>query len=102
VRGLSTLRVKESDRLAAMHAELARIGCASDVADDAIDVRPAGVPRPAGVVIHTYRDHRMAMCFAAIGLRTGGILVQDPGCVAKSYPGFWSDLARLRDGTGAA
>ena len=98
ITGLSTLRVKESDRLAAMHAELVRIGCAARISDDAIDVIPTGVPTPRDVRIRTYRDHRIAMSFAAIGLRTDGLLIEDPACTSKSYPGFWADLARLRAG----
>lgn len=97
ITGLATLRVKESDRLEALRAELERIGCGARIAEDSIDVLPDGVPAPAGVVVRTYRDHRIAMSFAAIGLRTGGLLVEDPGCTAKSYPGFWADLARMRD-----
>lgn len=96
ITGLSTLRVKESDRLEALRAELERIGCRARVTEGAIETLPSGIPAPHGVRIRTYRDHRIAMSFAAIGLRTGGLLVEDPGCTAKSYPGFWADLARLR------
>ena len=43
----------------------------------------------------TYRDHRMAMAFALAGLKAPGVTILDPGCVRKTYPGFWDDLARL-------
>lgn len=96
LRGLSTLRVKESDRVAALAAELERIGCTVGIANDAlrIDPRPAH-DRP--VVVRTSNDHRMAMAFAVLGLARGGISIENPGCVAKSYPGFWEDLARVRE-----
>ena len=55
-------------------------------------VRPGPV-RPADV--HTYDDHRMAMSFALVGMRAPGVRILDPGCVAKTYPGFWDDLARV-------
>ena len=45
--------------------------------------------------IATYDDHRMAMAFAILGLRQGGISIEDPSCVAKSYPGFWDDLLKV-------
>ena len=48
---------------------------------------------PASVA--TYDDHRMAMSFAVAGTRAPGVIIQDPGCVAKTYPGFWADLERL-------
>ena len=49
-----------------------------------------------GAVIETYNDHRMAMSLALIGLKVPGIVIKNPGCVAKTYPGFWQDLERLR------
>jgi 3-phosphoshikimate 1-carboxyvinyltransferase len=92
--GLETLRVKETDRIAALAAELERIGCAVRATDEALTIDPAGChERP--VVIETYRDHRMAMAFAVLGLARGGISIRDPACVAKSYPGFWRDLGSL-------
>ena len=94
--GLHTLRVKESDRLAALANELGRVGCQAEVRDDALRIRPerAGSRVPEAV-IDTYRDHRVAMAFAVLGLARGGISIRDPGCVAKSYPGFWRDLFQV-------
>ena len=65
--------------------------------------RRRGVPRrdditggtPHGAVIDTYDDHRIAMCFAIAGLRTEGVVIKDPGCVAKSFPTFWQTLDTL-------
>ncbi|MFO0828651.1 MAG: 3-phosphoshikimate 1-carboxyvinyltransferase [Phycisphaerales bacterium] len=99
IRGLRTLRVKESDRIAALAAELERVGCTCEATDDALVVRP-GAPSGEAVVIETYRDHRMAMSFATLGLVHPGLSVRDPACVAKSYPGFWQDFAKLHDAAG--
>ena len=96
ISGLHTLRVKESDRIAALANELGRIGCAVETTDDSIAIDPAGRHvKPA--VIETYNDHRMAMAFAVLGLARRGISIRDPACVSKSYPTFWRDLARLYD-----
>jgi 3-phosphoshikimate 1-carboxyvinyltransferase len=49
----------------------------------------------ANALIQTVRDHRIAMAFAVLGLQVSGVQIVDPGCVAKSYPDFWTDLARM-------
>lgn len=104
IRGLHTLRVKETDRLGALRAELAKIGV--DVELDlhgeagAIAVNPpeggigcsAGAPR---VEFATYNDHRMAMAMSLVGLRRPNVFICDPGCVRKTYATWWQDLARL-------
>lgn len=98
ITGLGTLRVKETDRLSALGAELTRLGASVRIEGDALEITPApdaAGASPAPVVIETYRDHRMAMAFALAGLRRPGVLIRDPGCVGKTYPGFWADLARL-------
>lgn len=104
VRGLRTLRVKETDRIAALQNELAKIGVRvrTDVPGDpdAVTITPPrggvdcspGAPR---VEFDTYDDHRMAMSLALVGLRRPNVWIRDPGCVAKTYPGFWGDLAGL-------
>jgi 5-enolpyruvylshikimate-3-phosphate synthase len=103
-RGPSTLRglrVKETDRLAALSAELTRVGVGVEILSDgdgeALRITPpaAGLRSrpPAGPVrLETYRDHRMAMALALFGLALPGIEVADPGCVAKTYPAYWRDL----------
>jgi 3-phosphoshikimate 1-carboxyvinyltransferase len=92
IRGLHTLRVKETDRLAALETEINRVGGKARVEGDALVVEP-GRLRPAR--IETYDDHRMAMSFALVGLRQPGIEITDPGCVAKTWPGFFDMLAAL-------
>ncbi|CAN5606731.1 3-phosphoshikimate 1-carboxyvinyltransferase [soil metagenome] len=93
VRGIGFVRGKETDRIAAVVTELRRCGIAAEETDDGFVVHP-GTPRPA--VVRTYDDHRMAMSFALLGLRVPGIAIEDPGCVAKTFPGFWSALDSLR------
>ncbi len=107
IRGLRTLRVKETDRLAALQTELTKTGArveiirapASDGSpDEALRITPAPLSAPAPPVeFDTYNDHRMAMSLALIGLRRPGVLIRDPACVAKTYPSFWRDLASLYD-----
>jgi 3-phosphoshikimate 1-carboxyvinyltransferase len=98
IEGLATLRVKESDRIAALAAELDRVG-ARVTAEPAALVVQAPVRRAAAPVrVHTYHDHRIAMAFGILGLVRPGLAIDDPGCVAKSYPGFWDDLHALLRG----
>lgn len=96
--GIANLRVKECDRIAALATELNRIrpGLTQEEGDDLIvhgDPTLAGQHRPAA--IHTYADHRIAMAFALAGLKIGGITIQDPGCVAKTFPNYWNVLGSL-------
>jgi 3-phosphoshikimate 1-carboxyvinyltransferase len=92
VRGIGFIRAKETDRVGNVVRELRRCGIEADEEDDGFLVHP-GTPRPAR--IETYGDHRMAMSFALLGLRAPGIEIADPGCVAKTFPGFWDVLAEL-------
>ena len=86
------LRIKESNRLAAMAAELNRIGIVASELVDGLMVE-GGPSRPAP--IETYNDHRIAMSFAVAGLVTPGIEIADKKCVDKSFPGFWQELAKV-------
>jgi 3-phosphoshikimate 1-carboxyvinyltransferase len=90
--GLSTLRIKETDRIAALAAELGKCGIASSPEPDALAVT-GGAPRAAE--IDTYEDHRMAMSFALIGARVPGIVLKNAGVVEKSFPAFWDTLAGI-------
>ena len=80
-----------SDRLAAVAAELARMGVAVRTTEDSLRITGGQVH---GAEIQTYDDHRLAMAFAVAGLRVPGVKITDPGCVAKSFPDF---LERLRE-----
>ncbi len=93
VRGVPHLRWKESDRLAVLAENLRRLGRAAIADGSSLRVDALrGELRPA--TIRTASDHRIAMAFAAAGLRSP-LAIDDPGCVAKSYPGFWDDFRSL-------
>jgi 3-phosphoshikimate 1-carboxyvinyltransferase len=106
VRGIGFIRAKETDRVGNVVRELRRCGVDAREEPDGFVIHPAtpGTPRPAR--IETYDDHRMAMSFALLGLRAPGIEIADPGCVSKTFPGFWDALEALRPtpsaGAGAA
>ena len=94
IRNVANLRVKETDRLRALATELRKIGAEVEELPDGLHIvgNPAGLH---GADIATYDDHRMAMCFGMAGVRLPGMRIQDPGCVSKTYPGFWEDLQHL-------
>ena len=74
----------------------AALGARVDEQPDGLVIDPPAPERLQGARIATYNDHRMAMSFALAGVRIPGVTILDPGCVAKTYPGFWTDLQRLR------
>ncbi|HET9960141.1 MAG TPA: 3-phosphoshikimate 1-carboxyvinyltransferase [Polyangiaceae bacterium] len=91
IRNIANIRLKETDRLAATAAELERLGQAVQTGEDWLFVEPA--PLQAALV-HTYDDHRMAMSFAILGAVRSGVQIEDPACVAKTYPRFFEDLGQ--------
>jgi len=91
--GLHTLKIKETDRLSALEAELSKLGAAVEVTGDSLRLHQGGSLQ-AGKSIATYNDHRMAMAFAPLALKTD-LYIEDAGVVSKSYPGFWEDLRTL-------
>ncbi len=90
IHNVWNLRVKETDRLAALETELRKLGATVSTTRDSITIDPPATPQPA--TIATYDDHRMAMAFSIAGLRTPGIIIEDPDCTAKTYPDFFADL----------
>ncbi len=92
IRNVAFIRHHESDRLHALATELGRMGAAVRESEDGLAIEPSTL-RPAA--IETYDDHRIAMAFAVAGLKLGGVRITNPGCVAKTYPNFFSDLAAL-------
>jgi hypothetical protein len=89
IRNVAHIRHKETDRIAALATELRKLGAAVEERADGLTI----TPRPlTGCAVDTYNDHRMAMSLALVGLRVPGVVVRNPGCVAKTYPGFWQDL----------
>lgn len=94
--GIENLRVKECDRTAALATEIAKLapGLAVEEGDDLV-ITPQPLETLQGAEIETYSDHRIAMSLALLGLKVPGVTILDPGCVAKTYPGFWEDFERL-------
>ena len=114
IRDVGNLRVKETDRLAALENELSKLGAKVIIEGDDITIEPSderllvntacgreekGYKKPISgdnqVVIETYDDHRMAMSFAMAGLMQAGIVIDDPACVYKTYPTYFEELERL-------
>ena len=96
IRNIAHVRHKETDRIQAMVAELRRLGQEVQEFPDGLRIEPRPV-RPA--TVRTYDDHRMAMSLALIGLRAPGVTLEDPGCVAKTFPDFFQRLESLRPAT---
>ena len=99
--GLQTLRIKETDRIAALQNELRKLGIELGVeGDEAVYVNHYAddAPRWNGTPIATYHDHRMAMAFAPACMRCDGIEIADPEVVSKSYPRYWDDLKSIPGG----
>jgi 3-phosphoshikimate 1-carboxyvinyltransferase len=93
IRNVAHIRYKETDRLKALANELRKVGAEVEEFPDGLKI----TPRPLhGAEIETYNDHRMAMSMALIGLKVPGIVIRNPGCVAKTYPRFFEDLELLR------
>ena len=93
IRNVAHIRHKETDRIAALASELRKLGGTVEEQPDGLVIFPPAAITPARIA--TYDDHRMAMSFALAGLKAEGITILDPGCAAKTYPGFWDDLATL-------
>ena len=91
--GLHTLKIKETDRLEALHTELSKLGADISVTDKTLTIIPSKTIIPE-VAIDTYNDHRMAMAFAPLAMKTT-MFVNDAEVVSKSYPDFWNDLKQL-------
>ncbi len=99
IRNVGNLRVKETDRLAALENELTKLGADVEVISNDLHIipPPGGALTPAA--IDTYDDHRMAMAFAVAGLAQPGVTINDPRCVDKTFPDYFQYLDRLRDAT---
>ena len=93
LRNIGNWRVKETDRLAAMSTELRKLGAGVEEGADYLQVTPPAALRPA--TIDTYDDHRMAMCFSLAALGGVPIRINDPRCVAKTFPGYFDEFLRL-------
>jgi 3-phosphoshikimate 1-carboxyvinyltransferase len=96
ITGIANVRLKESDRIAAMEENLHRLGVRTESGPDSLRVFPGA---PHGGRVDPHGDHRIAMAFSVLGLRTPGVVIEDPGCVRKTCPEFFDLWARLEQGT---
>ena len=102
---VQTLRVKETDRVAALSIELGKVGVQVTVQGEADGSETMLITPPRGgvncahhvpdVVFETYHDHRMAMSLALVGLRRPNVVIDDPACVGKTYPSYWEDFGTM-------
>jgi 3-phosphoshikimate 1-carboxyvinyltransferase len=90
IDNVANIRIKETDRLMATVQELRRLGQAVSHGEDWLSVQPRALTADT---VQCYADHRMAMSFAVLAAVSDGVRIEDPACVAKTYPGFWDDLA---------
>jgi len=93
LRNIGNWRVKETDRLAAMAAELRKIGATVEEGADFLRIDPPGAFRAA--TIDTYDDHRVAMCFSLAAMGGVAVRINDPGCVRKTFPEFFEILTGI-------
>lgn len=107
LRNIGSWRVKETDRIAAMATELRKLGAGVEAGEDYLRITPPASRVPPrdfgltpGAAIDTYDDHRIAMCFSLAALGGVAVRINDPGCVAKTFPGYFDVLASISE-TGA-
>jgi len=93
VHNVANLRLKETDRLAALARELRKLGATAEESEDGLVIHPPQTLTPAA--IDTYDDHRMAMSFSLAGLAADRIVINDPGCVSKTFPDFFTRWDRM-------
>ena len=95
IENIAHLRIKECDRLSAVVTELRKLGAKVEERESAMIIHGDGGASLKGAEIHTYADHRMAMCFAVAGLKIPGVKITGEDCVKKSFPDFWQRFALL-------
>jgi 3-phosphoshikimate 1-carboxyvinyltransferase len=93
IRNVAHLRIQESERIAAVANELRKLGGRVIEHDDGWEIEPSTLH---GGEVETYDDHRIAMAFALVGLRVPGVVILDPDCVGKTFPGYFETLEKLR------
>jgi 3-phosphoshikimate 1-carboxyvinyltransferase len=92
IRGIENIRYKETERIKAIVTELTRLGVKVEEFPDGVTISPSRVTPGA---VDTYNDHRMAMAFAVLGLKVPGIVINDPGCTAKTFPDYFTRFEGL-------
>ena len=95
ITGLQTLKIKETDRIVALQTELAKLGFMIESKHDSELIWTGARSEPSWVPVDTYDDHRMAMAFAPATIKLGGIAINNPEVVSKSYPEYWEHLAAV-------
>jgi 3-phosphoshikimate 1-carboxyvinyltransferase len=96
MRGLNTLRVKETDRIQALINELKKFGVSgTEPGKGLLELRTFDGPVKTPIEVDTYEDHRMAMAFTPLAILYPGLVMNDPGVVGKSWPGFWEEMKKL-------
>ena len=93
LRNIASWRVKETDRIAAMATELRKLGATVEEGSDFIRITPPAQIKHAA--IDTYDDHRMAMCFSLVAFGGAGVRINDPKCVAKTFPEYFAEFAKV-------
>ena len=91
--GLHTLKIKETDRLDALLRELTKLGADVQVTSESLQLKPTKFINK-DITISTYQDHRMAMAFAPLSIKTN-LIIEESEVVSKSYPAFWNDLKQV-------
>jgi 3-phosphoshikimate 1-carboxyvinyltransferase len=91
--GLGKLRFQECERVEALRTELTKCGAKVVEKGNTLTIYPSKLKELHGAEIETYNDHRMAMCFAILGLKVSGIKIKNPACVKKTFPNFFQKLA---------
>lgn len=93
IRNIANWRVKETDRLTAMAAELRKVGAVVEEGSDYLSITPPG--QLVHAEVETYDDHRIAMCFSLVALSDTAVTILDPGCTSKTFPDYFDQLASL-------
>ena len=93
LRGIGNWRVKETDRMAAVSEELNKLGARTEIGEETLVVHPPERLRSASIA--TYNDHRMAMAFSLAACGGQPVIIENPACVAKTYPGYFDELAHV-------
>ena len=92
---VSHLRHKESDRLSALQAEMAKIGFAVETGEDFVSWDGRRLPKSKDIIIESYGDHRIAMAFAIAAAKLNHVAIRGGECVSKSFPGFYEELKKI-------
>ena len=95
LRNIGSWRVKETDRIAAMATELRKLGASVEEGADYLRIAPPASRLTPNATIDTYDDHRMAMCFSLVALGGVPVRINDPRCVAKTFPEYFDVLASI-------